>query len=223
MTPANTPFYLDKAWYMAVLTPLCVLAATKLEFQLSPEALAIIIVPVVAYIIATKTKAASNTNALINNGHFDAPPAPRAEPSPEPSKVPPSAASIVLVALALGFGSLALGGCAHFDGKAFERKVISCGEKAVADQLTPDLIKQVGGALAGDSVNWDSNLDRLIASAGDAAICALQALISTLESGGGGAGIEPAALLPATPGAPDRPTLLLRAYSYRESRHLGTR
>jgi hypothetical protein len=98
------------------------------------------------------------------------------------------AAPLIVVAV-LG---LSLTGCVKL--KPWPSQAIDCGKAEVAS-LVPGLLADVGAALfaAPCSVQpcagWDTALDRLVAKGGDAALCAVRALVADLESGtAGGAG-----------------------------------
>lgn len=57
--PVVTPFYLDKAVWMAVLAPLLALANQKWGLALDATSLIALVLPVVAYIIMHKWKTAT--------------------------------------------------------------------------------------------------------------------------------------------------------------------
>lgn len=71
--------------------------------------------------------------------------------------------------------------CAHLT--PLEQSLLNCGTQAVQQQL-PGLVSQVNGILQSTSVNWQSALDELLATAGDAAICAVEQVVASLEQPG---------------------------------------
>ena len=64
-TKANTPFYLDKSLWIAVITPIAAIVGSKLGLDLKVEELVGIILPLVTYIVMTKFKSASITVAEV--------------------------------------------------------------------------------------------------------------------------------------------------------------
>lgn len=65
-TPAiNTPFYLDKALWLVVVTPILLLLNSKFGTALDPTTVAGIVVAVVAYIVAHKVKTTVLTNTAM--------------------------------------------------------------------------------------------------------------------------------------------------------------
>lgn len=62
---AVTPWYQDKALYLAVLTPLCLLLSKKLGLALSAEELAALLMPVVAFIVGHKWKSGTIASAQV--------------------------------------------------------------------------------------------------------------------------------------------------------------
>lgn len=57
MPPVQTPFYLDKALWLAVLTPLILIINAKFGTALDPAVVAGIVISVVTYILAHKWSA----------------------------------------------------------------------------------------------------------------------------------------------------------------------
>lgn len=63
--PIVTPFYLDKALWVTVLTPLLAFLASKLGISLDPVAIVGLVLPIVAYIVMHKWKTATLQAATI--------------------------------------------------------------------------------------------------------------------------------------------------------------
>jgi hypothetical protein len=80
--------------------------------------------------------------------------------------------NILIVAL------LASAGCAHL---ITTTQLLNCGESAVESQL-PSLGAQVEAILSAGQVNQQEALNTLLATAGNAVICAVQAEIAKLAS-----------------------------------------
>ncbi len=57
--PIVTPWYLDKAFWLVLLTPLCAILASKLGVSVNPAEAVALILPVVAYILGHKWKTAT--------------------------------------------------------------------------------------------------------------------------------------------------------------------
>ena len=115
------------------------------------------------------------------------------------------AAVVLLVAGSM----LLLPGCSLFK-PTIKRDLQACAATAVDTEVAavlPDVVK----AIQGDAANWEAQLDTLVANFGQAAICAIAAVVRNLELGSGGAGLstEP----PEKGGLPSS-VLLLRGYAY---------
>lgn len=113
-------------------------------------------------------------------------------------------APVLLVALALG-----LSGCAWW--QRVEPQLADCGRAEVGPVLS-DVVQEVGVALNTPGTDWQAALASIAVKRGfDALACALQVVVSSLETGPGGCGVggelTPPGLLPAS-------VRLLRAYSY---------
>jgi hypothetical protein len=101
-------------------------------------------------------------------------------------------------------GALLLGSSCATMSATEKAQLIDCGEKgaaAAAMQLAP----QVGSIIGGQSPNWNADIGDLLVSAGPAALCALDVVISQLETtgnlptadiGGAGAGGVPKTVSP---------------------------
>jgi hypothetical protein len=63
---ANTPFYLDKSLWIAVLTVLFVALNKRFGLSLDATEITMIVLPVVAYIVGNKWKSASIVKAEIS-------------------------------------------------------------------------------------------------------------------------------------------------------------
>ncbi len=63
--PIVTPFYLDKALWVTVLTPLLAFIASKLGISLDPIVVVGLILPIVSYIVMHKWKTATLQAATI--------------------------------------------------------------------------------------------------------------------------------------------------------------
>lgn len=113
-------------------------------------------------------------------------------------------AAVVLLCLA----PMALGGCIHLKPGA-DKQMVKCGTDAMQAQaaaVLPDVAKAIGGS----AVDWQPQLDELVARVGGAALCALAVLVANLEVGGGaGAGV-----VPSTGPRPPDSVLLMRGYAY---------
>lgn len=72
-------------------------------------------------------------------------------------------------------------GCTHLT--PLEQSLLNCGTQAVEQQI-PSLVPQVTSILNSANVNWQSALDALLATGGDAVICAVQVVVTSMENGG---------------------------------------
>ena len=68
--------------------------------------------------------------------------------------------------------------CAHVT--PLEQSLINCGEQALSSAAT-QLGPQVLGVLSGGSVNWASDLTALVGTAGNGVICAVQAIVASVQ------------------------------------------
>jgi hypothetical protein len=98
---------------------------------------------------------------------------------------------------------IALAACAYFSS-AQKQELAQCEEAALA-KAAQQLEPSVYVALAGESQSWEADLDALIISQGQAAICAVPILIARLEQSAAG-------------GSTTDTVLLTRAQAYRVKR-----
>jgi len=128
-----------------------------------------------------------------------------------------NAAKLLVVGL-LGLSVLGTSACVHWNKPKLEAGLKQCAAgfvDAEVQGILPDVLK----AIQGDKADWQAQLDQVLMRGGMAAICALGVVISTLESGTGGtAGAMPLVMQPPEAGGLPRAVVLLRAYSYVESR-----
>jgi hypothetical protein len=118
-------------------------------------------------------------------------------------------AALVLLCLA----PLTLTGCLHLKPGA-DAKLIACGTDALQSEVAA-VMPSVAEALQGTAVDWQHQLDVVVAKAGSAALCALAVLVTNLEVGGGAGQVGPDVVIP---GRLPTSVLLTRAYSYQASR-----
>jgi hypothetical protein len=180
----------------------------------SPTGVAVIPAKVVPYLLTVLAVLGS----LIALGVGDAPVLPILRPA-EPYMQALAAVLTALLGLTPGLrraavvllcvGSLSMTGCLHLKPGG-EAKLIACGTSALQSEVVgvmPDVVE----AISGGPVDWQPQLDAVIARVGGAALCALAVLIANLEVGGGaGAGVAQPATAPQYPNS----VLLMRAYSY---------
>ena len=57
--PIVTPWYLDKAFWLVILTPVCAILASKLGLNINAADLVGLVLPVVAYVLGHKWKTAT--------------------------------------------------------------------------------------------------------------------------------------------------------------------
>jgi hypothetical protein len=100
-------------------------------------------------------------------------------------------------------------GCALFK-PALKADLQSCASSAVSAEVA-NVMPDVLIAIQGDAANWEGQLDKLIATAGQAALCALAALVRNIELGSGGAGFT---LTPPERGGLPDSVMLIRGYAY---------
>lgn len=113
---------------------------------------------------------------------------------------------------------LGLSSCVHFDKPKLAKGLEVCAAGFV-DSEVQAVLPDVLAAIQGKSPDWAAQLDTVLLKAGTAGICALGALISSLEGGTGGSpGAMPLVMTSPENGGLPRAVVLLRAYSYVESR-----
>lgn len=197
-------------------TPAAVPAApTAPDAATSPTGVAIVPAKVVPYLLG----ALAVLGVLIGLGAGTSPTIPRLVPA-EPYLQGLASILTVLLGLTPGLRKLAmilllpaatsLSGCAWW--QRTEPKLVDCAEQTLASSL-PDVVVEVGAAINNpDGVNWQADLEQLALKRGfDLVACALGVVISSIESGGGGAGAGS-----QTPSVASS-VRLVRAYSYLET------
>ena len=124
------------------------------------------------------------------------------------------------LAAALCLASLLLGGCGvvHVNRPQLGTSLSKCVEGFATSEIQA-VLPDVSAALQGRTADWQNQLDGVITRGGAAAVCALVALLQSLESGTGGAsGAAPVVLTPPENGGLPPAVLLLRGYSYLDAR-----
>jgi hypothetical protein len=102
-----------------------------------------------------------------------------------------------------------------------EPKFVDCAQKTCVDAL-PSVITEVNGALNTPGFDWQTGLEQIATNRGfELVACALQVIVSSLESGGGGDGVGHPELN-LTAGMPPS-VKLIRAYSYMQEHPVTTK
>ena len=118
------------------------------------------------------------------------------------------AAKLLVIGL-VGASLVTLPACQMFK-PAIKTDLRACAADAVGAEvaaLMPDVLK----AIQGDTAQWERQLDTLVANAGQAALCAIVAVVRNLELGSGGAG---AGVVGPELGGLDTTTLRVRGYVF---------
>lgn len=115
----------------------------------------------------------------------------------------------------LAVGAFTLSGCQLFK-PALKTDLRACAADAVSAEVA-SLMPDVVAAIQGDTATWESQLDKLVANAGQAALCAIVAVVRNLEMGSGGAGVG---IVKPEVGGLDNVTLRVRGYAYLSKHNL---
>ena len=115
----------------------------------------------------------------------------------------------------LAVGALTLSGCQLFK-PSIKTDLRACAADAVSAEVA-GLMPDVVAAIQGDTASWESQLDKLVANAGQAALCAIVAVVRNLEVGSGGAGVG---IVGPAEGGLDNVTLRIRGYAYLSKHNL---
>ena len=115
----------------------------------------------------------------------------------------------------LAVGALTLSGCQLFK-PTLKTDLRACAADAVSAEVA-SLMPDVVAAIQGDTASWESQLDKLVANAGQAALCAIVAVVRNLEMGSGGAGVG---IVKPEVGGLDNVTLRVRGYAYLSKHNL---
>lgn len=129
----------------------------------------------------------------------------------------PGLRKAVVVLLMVG-SVLGLSGCVHFNQPKLTKGLEACAAGFVETEVAA-VMPDVLAAIQGKSTDWQAQLDTVLLKAGTAGICALMAIMGSLEGGTGGSpGGMPVILVAPENGGLPRAVVLLRAYSYVEAR-----
>lgn len=118
------------------------------------------------------------------------------------------AAKLLVIGL-VGASLVTLSGCQLFK-PSIKTDLRACAADAVSAEVA-SLMPDVVAAIQGDTASWESQLDKLVANAGQAALCAIVAVVRNLEVGSGGAGVG---IVGPAEGGLDNVTLRVRGYAY---------
>lgn len=82
-------------------------------------------------------------------------------------------------------------GCAWWKSHpTFQASLQRCAGKVVSADTATALLPEVVKAVSGKPVDWQPSLDALVMKSGEAAICAIVALVEALASGQGGSAVS---------------------------------